>query len=73
MESNNLSEREKDYLTNILKAEIELNDHYYPYDPYDSELNDVVQSIMNKLNLKHKNNENQSTKRQICQDKKRIS
>lgn len=55
MESNNLSEREKDYLTNILKAEIELNDHYYPYD---SELNDMVQSIMNKLNLKHKNNEN---------------
>lgn len=51
MESNNLSEREKDYLINILEAEMELNNHYYPSDA--KEMNDTIQSIINKLNIKN--------------------
>ena len=55
MENNNLTEQEKDYLTNILKAEMELNRHHWP--SYAEELNDTIQSIMNKLNINNKNNE----------------
>jgi Spy/CpxP family protein refolding chaperone len=55
MENNNLTEQEKDYLTNILKAEMELNRHLRH--SYREELNDTIQSIMNKLNTNNKNNE----------------
>lgn len=50
MNTNNLSELEKEYLANILKAEIELNNHTWPSDA--EEMNGSIQSIMNKLNLK---------------------
>lgn len=50
MNTNNLTELEKEYLANILKAEIELNNHTWPSDA--EEMNDNIQSIMNKLNLK---------------------
>ena len=55
LKTNNLTEQEKDYLTNILKAEIELNNHTWPSDA--EEMNDNIQSIMNKLNINNKNNE----------------